>query len=164
MNPLVSVIIPTYKRSDMLPRAINSVLKQTYENVQVVVVDDNDSNSEYRRCTEKQMSFYANDKRVKYIRHCKNSNGAVARNTGIKNADGEIITFLDDDDVYQTDKIKKQVSRKAKKIKKSLSRKKVSLKTRFFFRIFKMSQKNGWNKTDVDYWKEKGWLNGKKPY
>ena len=67
-------------------------------------------------------------------------------------------------DYDKKDKIKKQVSRKAKKIKKSLSRKKVSLKTKFFFKIFKMSQKNGWNKMDMDYWKEKGWLNGRKPY
>ena len=67
-------------------------------------------------------------------------------------------------DYDKKDKIKRQVSRKAKRIRKSLSRKKVSLKTKFFFKIFKMSQKNGWNKTDMDYWKEKGWLNGRKPY
>ena len=47
--PLVSVIIPTYKRSDMQPRAIDSVLNQTYKNVQVVVVDDNNPDTEYRK-------------------------------------------------------------------------------------------------------------------
>ena len=109
MNPLVSVIIPTYKRSEMLPRAINSVLSQTYENVQVVVVDDNDPNTDYRQLTANRMKLFANDNRVKYILHSKNSNGSVARNTGIKNADGEIVTFLDDDDMYRPEKIKKQV-------------------------------------------------------
>lgn len=67
-------------------------------------------------------------------------------------------------DYNHKDKIKKQVRNKANKIKKSLNTKKVGLKTKFFFKIFGMTQKNGWNKTDADYWKNKGWLNGKKPF
>ena len=67
-------------------------------------------------------------------------------------------------DYKKKDKIKKQVSKKAEKVKKALIKRKVTFKTKFFFQIFKMTQKNGWNKTDVDYWKKKGWLNGKKPY
>ncbi len=109
MRPMVSVIIPTYKRSDMLPRAISSVLNQTYSNIQVIVVDDNDPNTEYRKKTEILMNQYLSDERVKYIRHIKNSNGSVARNTGIKNSEGEIIAFLDDDDWYYKDKIEMQV-------------------------------------------------------
>lgn len=62
------------------------------------------------------------------------------------------------------EKIKTQVNKKAKAIKKSLNNRKVGFKTRFFFNIFKMTQINGWNKTDSDYWKDKGWFNGKKPY
>ena len=62
------------------------------------------------------------------------------------------------------DKIKKQVHKKSNKIKKSLDNRKIGLKTRIFFNIFRSTQKNGWNKTDSDYWEEKGWLNGKKPY
>lgn len=61
-------------------------------------------------------------------------------------------------------KIKKQVKKKVNKIKRSMKHRKVGLKTRFFFRLFGMTQKNGWNKVDSDYWKEKGWLNGEKPY
>ena len=61
-------------------------------------------------------------------------------------------------------KIKKQVKKKSIKINKALNKRKVGLKTKLFFNIFKMSQKNGWNKTDVDYWKNQGWLNDKKPY
>jgi glycosyltransferase involved in cell wall biosynthesis len=58
-NPLVSVVIPTYKRPDMLGRAINSVLNQTYDNIEIIVVDDNDADSEYRRETEEFLERYA---------------------------------------------------------------------------------------------------------
>ena len=67
-------------------------------------------------------------------------------------------------DYKNKDKIKKQVSKKSVKIRKALNKRKVGFKTKFFFNIFKMSQKNGWNKTDVDYWKEQGWLEKEKPY
>ncbi len=67
-------------------------------------------------------------------------------------------------DYKDKDKIKNQVNKKSKRLKKTLKNRKVRLKTRFFYNLFKMTQKNGWNKTDVDYWKEQGWLNGKKPY
>ncbi len=67
-------------------------------------------------------------------------------------------------DYKNKDKIKQQVKNKAKKIKKSLQDRNVGLKTKLFFRIFGMTQKNGWNKTDSNYWKNKGWLDGKKPY
>lgn len=110
MDYLVSVIIPTYKRATMLPRAIDSVLNQSYSNIQVVVVDDNNPNTEYRKKTMQIMEKYANDVRVKYVCHEKNKNGSVARNTGINHADGEIIAFLDDDDFYYREKIEKQVS------------------------------------------------------
>lgn len=93
----------------MLPRAIKSVLGQTYINVQVVVVDDNDPNTDWRINTEKVMESFACDSRVKYVKHNHNMNGSVARNTGIKEADGEIVTFLDDDDEYYPEKIEKQV-------------------------------------------------------
>lgn len=70
-GPLVSIIIPTYKRSEMLPRAIESVLNQTYKNIQVIVVDDNDPDTEFRIATEQRMLLYNYNPRVKYIRHEK---------------------------------------------------------------------------------------------
>lgn len=109
-NELVSVIIPSYKRSEMLPRAVKSVLAQTYKNIEIIVVDDNDPDSLWRRDTEKRMNQFKNNCHVKYICHEKNKNGSVARNTGIKNASGSIIAFLDDDDEYLPTKIEKQVS------------------------------------------------------
>ncbi len=109
MNPLVSVIITTYKRADMLGRAIESVLNQTYKPIEIIVVDDNASGSEYRRQTEQVMSKYLSISNIHYIKHEINQNGAVARNTGINNSTGEIITFLDDDDWYYSNKVEEQV-------------------------------------------------------
>lgn len=67
-------------------------------------------------------------------------------------------------DYKNKERIKKQVRAKAIKIKRKLNNVKPGLKTKFFFKLFGMTQKNGWNKTDSDYWKNKGWLDGKKPY
>lgn len=108
-DPLVSIIIPTYKRSDMLDRAINSCFTQTYKNIEVIVVDDNNPETEYRSLTEKFMKKYSKEKNVRYIKRKTNGGGSAARNTGIKESKGEYITFLDDDDEYKKDKIIKQL-------------------------------------------------------
>lgn len=97
---MISVIIPTYKRAEYLERAIDSVLNQTYQDFEIIVVDDNDDGSEYRIKTEEKMKKYINNRKVVYLKHERNLNGAAARNTGIKNAKGKIITFLDDDDFF----------------------------------------------------------------
>jgi len=107
--PLVSVIITTYKRSDLLSRAIHSVLAQDYKNIEILVVDDNDPDTEFRRQTETVMDEFSNESKVHYIKHEKNKNGAAARNTGIKNAEGKYVTYLDDDDMYRPQKVSKQV-------------------------------------------------------
>lgn len=107
--PLVSVIITTYKRADFLSRAINSVLAQDYTNIEIVVVDDNDPQTEFREKTEKILQPYIENEQVVYIKHEKNLNGAYARNTGIQHSRGELITFLDDDDLYEKQKVSAQV-------------------------------------------------------
>lgn len=109
-EPLVSVIITTYKRPFFLERAVNSILDQTYNNIEVLVIDDNNKNTEYRKETEKVMKKYKNDKRVNYIKHQINKNGAAARNTGIKYAKGKYVTYLDDDDIYKENKVYNQVN------------------------------------------------------
>lgn len=109
MAKKVSVIIPTYKRSDFLERAIESVLNQTYKNIEIVVIDDNDPQSSYRSNTEKKMEMYSFNNQVKYIKNEKNMGGALARNEGIYKASGEFITFLDDDDIYLPEKVNTQV-------------------------------------------------------
>lgn len=97
---MVSVIIPTYKGSKYLARAINSVLGQEYADYEILVVDDNDPNTEGRALTEKLMEVYKDNKKVRYIKHPYNKNGSAARNTGINAATGEYLSFLDDDDFY----------------------------------------------------------------
>lgn len=97
---LVSVIITTFRASERLNDAIESVLSQTYPCFEIIVVDDNNPGTEERAFTESLMMKYKDDNRIKYIKHEKNRNGAAARNTGIKAANGAYIAFLDDDDVY----------------------------------------------------------------
>jgi len=106
----ISVIIPTYKRSERLGKAIDSVLNQTYENVEIIVVDDNNPDSQYRKTTESFMKKYEDNIKVIYIKHEKNKNGAAARNTGIKQSTGHYIAFLDDDDYFLPEKIEKQAN------------------------------------------------------
>lgn len=108
MNTAVSVVIPTYARPEKVVRAVNSALGQSYENIEVIVVDDNPPDSEARTKTEEVMGQYENDSRVVYIRHDRNRNGAAARNTGIRAARGDFIAFLDDDDIFLPDKLKTQ--------------------------------------------------------
>jgi len=117
-QPLVSVIIPTYKRNDSLKRAIDSVLKQTYENYEIIVVDDNDEDSVFRLSNEKLMKEYSNNKKVVYLKHKKNLNGAAARNTGISYSRAKYIAFLDDDDEFMEKKLELQV-KKLEKLDKS---------------------------------------------
>lgn len=108
--PKVSVIIPTYKRPELLSRAIDSVINQKYKNCEIIVVDDNNPSSSFREETEKVMKNYDNMNNVKYIKHEKNMNGSVARNTGISESSGNYIAFLDDDDEFLPDKIFNQVN------------------------------------------------------
>lgn len=106
---LVSIIIPTYRRATMLHRAIASTLEQTYANIEVLVVSDNEPDDEFTvKARETVESF--NDERVRLITQEKHINGAVARNVGIRASKGEYISFLDDDDYYDKDKIEKQVA------------------------------------------------------
>ena len=104
---LVSVIIPTYKTNRSLKRAIESTLNQSYSNIEVIVVDDNDPNSEYRKVSRDIVSNY---KKIRYIQHENNYNGAKARNTGFKYSKGDLICFLDDDDLFIETKIEDQVA------------------------------------------------------
>lgn len=109
MKFTVDVIIPTYKRSVFLDRAIESVLSQSYECVNVIVVDDNNPEDDFRIATEELMKKYDNTSRVTYLKHSCNKNGAAARNTGIRHSKAEFIAFLDDDDWYKPDKISNQM-------------------------------------------------------
>ncbi|EPB8187125.1 glycosyltransferase family 2 protein [Clostridium perfringens] len=108
-NPLVSVIIPTYKRSDMLVDAIESVKNQTYKNIEIIVIDDNGINSKYTKENKLKLKNYIESNDIKYIQNKDNIGGALSRNIGVNEALGKYIAFLDDDDTYMPTKIEKQV-------------------------------------------------------
>lgn len=99
---MVSVIIPTYNRAELLKRSIQSVLEQTYSDLELIIVDDGSTDD-----TEKVVSAL-NDSRIRYIKQ-KNQGACVARNLGIDNARGEYIAFQDSDDVWHRNKLEVQL-------------------------------------------------------
>lgn len=110
MENLVSIIIPTYGGGEFINRAVDSVLSQTYQDIEVIVVDDNGLGTENQIITSKRMVKYENNKNVKYICHDVNKNGSAARNTGFRNSRGDYIALLDDDDLYYPERIAKQLN------------------------------------------------------
>ncbi len=92
-KPLITVVITTYNRRELLPYAIQSVLNQTYTNYEIIVVND---------CGEDIWDILQslNSEKILYLSHIKNSGPHSARNTAIKAAKGEIICYLDDDDLF----------------------------------------------------------------
>ncbi len=110
MDELVSVVIPTCRRAAYLESCLESVLAQTYSNIEIIVVDDNNPESNFRQETERIMSRYSNNLKIQYIKHSQNKNGAAARNTGIKMSKGKYLAFLDDDDCFFPSKIEEQLT------------------------------------------------------
>lgn len=104
----VSVIIPTYGKPLFLEKAIQSVLCQSLSDFELIIVDDNNPDTEARTQTEELVQKYkCTDSRILYIKHEKNKNGAVARNTGFAIAKGKYISLLDSDDEYMPDRLQK---------------------------------------------------------
>lgn len=114
LNPPVSVIVATYKRDISLKKALESLINQTYESVEIIVVDDNGEiewNNRVENIIDKMSLLHS----ITYIRNETNRGSAETRNIGIRIATGKYITFLDDDDVYLPDKIKNQVKHMVEK-------------------------------------------------
>ena len=104
----VSIILTTYKRPNLIDIAIENVKKQTYKNIEIIVVNDNGiENKELRKQTYEKIKKYL--KEIRYIELDSNLGGALARNKGIEIATGDYISFFDDDDEYYPNKIEKQV-------------------------------------------------------
>lgn len=101
MNPLVSVIIPTFNRAGVVTRAIDSVLGQTYHPVEVVVVDDGSTDE-----TPEVLKSYGNAI-VSVVQD--NAGPSAARNRGIRESKGDLIAFLDSDDLWLATKLERQV-------------------------------------------------------
>lgn len=107
--PLVSVYIPTFNRLKLLKRALQSVLNQSYQNIEVIVVDDNSSDG-----TQEYLSEIAQiDPRVKFILKEVNSGACTSRNLAIEQAEGEYITGLDDDDYFLEGRIEHFVANRS---------------------------------------------------
>lgn len=101
MNPLVSVFIPTFNRKTLLTRAVNSVLEQSYQNVEILVVDDGSTDG----TIEYMESLQIEHKNIVFIKNESNSGACVSRNKAIEVASGEFILGLDDDDYFEIDRI-----------------------------------------------------------
>lgn len=113
-TPLISIIIPTYNRPELLERACLTANKQTYKNIEIIVVDDV-SSANYTNVLQK-LSALDN---LTYIKRKKNGGGSAARNTGIDAARGEYIAFLDDDDIWEDTKLQKQMESLSDRIRAS---------------------------------------------
>ncbi|WP_429102273.1 glycosyltransferase [Aeromonas veronii] len=98
MQPLISVYIPTCNRRDLLERAVNSVLSQTYPNVEIIISDDCSEDDTQSFC-ESLVNLHNN---IVYIRNDVRSGACISRNKAIKIAKGEYITGLDDDDYFSS--------------------------------------------------------------
>lgn len=108
-EPLISIIMPTYNGTDTILMAVDSVLRQTYNNMQIIIVDDNGNNTPVQKQTEKILNDYIKTEKILYVQHKFNKNGSAARNTGLQYAKGKYICFLDDDDYFFPEKIERQV-------------------------------------------------------
>lgn len=103
MKPYITVIIPTYNRAHLLPDAMDSVLSQTYEDFELLVVDDHSTDN-----TEQVVKDYS-DSRIKHLKNNRTKGAQGARNTGIFAAKGEWLAFLDSDDFWVETKLEKQL-------------------------------------------------------
>ncbi|HDN3181726.1 glycosyltransferase family 2 protein [Escherichia coli] len=103
--PLVSIIMPAYNSQYTIKDTIQSVLKQTYPNWELLITDDLSSDSTPKIIKK----FAAQDPRIKLYSNPVNSGAAVSRNNSLKNANGEFIAFLDSDDLWEASKLEKQI-------------------------------------------------------
>lgn len=107
---LVSVIVPTYKRADRLPTALDSLLAQDHRRIEVVVANDNVLGSEWDEATRGLIDRYgAVDSRVRSVHTAGAVGGGAARNLACREARGEYLAFLDDDDEFLPDKVSTQL-------------------------------------------------------
>ena len=105
-NNLVSVIIPTYNIQYFLDSTLESIVNQTYKNLEIILIDDCSNDGTY----QKIIKWADKDSRIVYRQLEKNSGAAVSRNVAIGLSNGRFLAFCDSDDLWQPDKIEKQIS------------------------------------------------------
>lgn len=101
---MISVIIPTFNRAHLLKRCITSIINQTYKDIEIIIVDDASTDN-----TSDIISELSHDK-IRYYKLKENKGACYARNYGVQKALGEYIAFQDSDDVWNTDKLQKQIN------------------------------------------------------
>ena len=99
----ISIIVPTYKRSHLISRAVESILNQTYKNFEIIIINDGPEDD-----TRKVVNEF-NDNRIIFIQHPENKGIPITRNTGLIASTGYLIAFLDSDDEWLPEKLEKQV-------------------------------------------------------
>ena len=105
MNDLVSIIMPSYNTGRFIRETIESVLAQSYPAWELIIVDDCSTDN-----TDYVVNQYLTDERIRYIKNDTNSGAAVSRNRALREAKGKWIAFLDSDDLWEPDKLQRQIS------------------------------------------------------
>lgn len=105
MNNLVSIIMPSYNTGRFISETIESVLAQSYTNWELIIVDDCSKDN-----TDEVVNQYFADTRIRYIKNEINSGAAISRNRALREAKGKWIAFLDSDDLWEKDKLEKQIA------------------------------------------------------
>lgn len=104
MKDKVSIIMPSYNTELFIEESIKSVLSQTYSNWELIIVDDCSNDK-----TDMIVERYLEDKRIKYLKNEANLGAALSRNRALQNASGKWIAFLDSDDLWDKNKLEKQI-------------------------------------------------------
>ena len=104
MNELVSIIMPSYNTSEYVEESIKSVLNQTYTNWELIIVDDCSTDN-----SEEIIKQFTHDARIRFFKNEKNSGAAISRNFALREAKGKWIAFLDSDDLWEPEKLEKQI-------------------------------------------------------
>ena len=102
----ISIIMPYYRKINFVNRAIKSIANQTYKKFELIIVYDDEALEDYYKIK----TFIKNNKKIKLIKNKKNIGAGKSRNIGIKNCNGNIITFIDSDDTWHPQKLKKQLN------------------------------------------------------
>lgn len=105
MEELISVIMPSYNTASYIAETVQSVLAQTYQNWELIIVDDCSTDD-----TDEVIKPFLADDRIRYFKNEKNSGAAVSRNRALREAKGKWIAFLDSDDLWMPEKLEKQIA------------------------------------------------------
>lgn len=109
MTPLISIVVPIFNRAGTVGRAVEGCLLQTYERIEIVLVDDCSTDD-----LQSALKRFDGDERIRLVQHAHNQGVSAARNTGVQNASGDLIAFLDSDDAWYPRKLERQWSELAK--------------------------------------------------